>query len=112
VAHNCRTNVRQAAAVLSGERDWSSLSPHPFSYLRPPASASLRMFFLTKSNTSQTIKEPASLRSDGVRLQSGTLLGFPSENAFAFAGIRMTGAPAVIGRKIDAFGNFQQEPNP
>jgi Protein of unknown function (DUF3738) len=34
---------------------------------------------LTKSNTPRKIKKPASLRSDGVRLQPGILFGFPSE---------------------------------
>jgi hypothetical protein len=34
-----------------------------------------------------------SLRSDGVRIQPGIPFGFPSEDAFAFAGI-LTGPPA------------------
>src|SRR4051794_34414614 len=37
------------------------------------------MVLLTKSNTSRRIRRPASLRSDGVRLQPGILFGFPSE---------------------------------
>ncbi len=35
----------------------------------------------TKPNTSGAIRTPASLRSDGVRLQPGTLFAFPSETA-------------------------------
>ena len=34
---------------------------------------------MTKPNTSRTIRRPASLRSDRVRLQPGILFGFPSE---------------------------------
>src|SRR5262249_449000 len=45
---------------------------------RPPPLRSGRSV-LTKSNSSQTIKKPASLRSDGVQLRPGTVFSFPPE---------------------------------
>jgi hypothetical protein len=46
-------------------------------------------------NTSCKTEVPASLRSDGVRVQPGMPFGFPSESAFGFAGIliQLTGGP-------------------
>ena len=47
-------------------------------YLRFAPDAGYR-FRLTKLNTSLTIKKPASLCSDGVRLPPGMLFSFPPE---------------------------------
>ena len=44
-------------------------------------------FLLTKPNTSSTVKVPASLRSDGLRVHPGVPFGLPPETAFGFAGI-------------------------
>ena len=65
---------------------------HLAPYLRTgPAALFLRFaperFFLTKTNTYCTIEMPASLRSETVRLRPGMPFAFPSESAFAFAGI-------------------------
>jgi hypothetical protein len=66
------------------------LPPFPAS-LSPLAAFILRCapdrFLLTKPNTSSTIKVPASLRSDGVRVHPGMPFGFVPESAFGFAGI-------------------------
>jgi hypothetical protein len=44
-------------------------------------------FLLTKPNTSCTMKMPASLRSDSVRVHSGMPFGIVSNLTFGFAGI-------------------------
>ncbi len=65
--------------VLSGERGCRPFPRTPFSASGRPPPLRSGWFCLTKSNTSWKIKRPASLRSDGVRLQPGLLFGFPSE---------------------------------
>jgi len=42
---------------------------------------------LKRTISSSTLREPASLRSDGVRDHPGMPFGFPPEYAFSFAGI-------------------------
>ena len=65
--------------VLAGTR---AAAPFP-APLSPLAASFLRYapdeFLLTKLNTCPTIKEPASLRSDGVHLRPGMVFGFPPE---------------------------------
>src|SRR5882724_8684309 len=66
------------------------LPPFP-APLSPLAASFLRCapdkFLLTKPNTSSTIKVPASLRSDGVRVHPGMPFGIIADLAFGFAGI-------------------------
>ncbi len=60
-------------------------TPVPASGAQPPLRSG--WFLLTNPNTSRKIRKPASLRSDGVRLQPGILFGFPPETLLAFPGI-------------------------
>jgi len=75
------------------------LPPFP-APLSPLAASFLRCapdkFLLTKPNTSSTIKVPASLRSDGVRVHPGMPFGIIADLAFGFAGIPTMRAESVL----------------
>ena len=79
MARRRRTDARRVSAVLSGERGCRPFPRTPFSASGRPPPLRSGWFPLTKSNTSRKIRRPASLRSDGVRLQPGIPFGFPSE---------------------------------
>ena len=105
--------------MLSGERGCRPFPRTPFSACGRSPPLRSGWFLLTKSNTSRKIKRPASLRSDRVRLQPGTLFGFPSEerspsteSAIGYTLIARTAGPLTQSRSAKAAAAVAPHPPP
>jgi hypothetical protein len=92
------------APAASALRRGQGLPPPFHARLSPLAALCLRCApdksLLTKLNTSQHNRKPASLRSDGVRDHPGMPFGFPLERAFSFTGITKWHGTELCVRKV------------